>query len=647
MMTCKECDVSVHRECYGMPTYMKNSFTCWACQAVGGLFQVDGRLKNGKRLEITQVERPMHCDLCSINDGFHAMHPIYDTDGRTGRQIFLIDQFGPRLAWAHSLCAFVLSSKGFLYGCDPGGDFFQDSDDDEEDEDDDGSLNPELTARNTNHDDYEDDTKPVHHFVYYKKRKGKEHNVWTKAIELQQHGVTCTICGKSDKPEQILRIPIQCCANDPDEYKEFKKKHETGEPCTVGLHVGCARWGGMNKNNVQRVYFFPGNADMDEVKGVLCTLHGEDLDTKCIKKKERAAAAQNATNIAMQIDMLATDTKLAPAPAKKVKKIRELDMSVLPSLAKKIPMKKSRIKPSKPKAAAKTLPAVSVVLKPAERKQKWFDKLNKASAVSVSQVERPLLKRHRKELASEKSIVTKSTVNRLSEDLIQHTKHLEIKQRKQVLVERKKFWKRQLSELTTEDFKSLWTEGKAILADAILHEDNDADGNGKPSASKKQVSASVAQPLQAAAVQENLHTLITGKSSKRPPPRPKMVDLTADSDASHNGDQLEAAKKDDAVVRKNNQSEELAGVSDSKKMRSEDLARASDSISPDSNPTPEGQTIQEMEADDDWLDGPSSDPTDEEEDIETPNRWSYLCIGPNFRNEQYKFGEWDSMEIVL
>jgi hypothetical protein len=29
-----------------------------------------------------------------------------------------------------------------------------------------------------------------------------------------------------------------------------------------------------------------------------------------------------------------------------------------------------------------------------------------------------------------------------------------------------------------------------------------------------------------------------------------------------------------------------------------------------------------------------------------PNRWAHLCVGPNYRNEQFKFGEWDVLEIV-
>ena len=90
----------MHKECYGWGDYDKDSFRCLACDAVGKRFQVDGKYKDGTRMTLEQKERPKHCELCSIDTGIHAMHPLFDNHGQKGRQIMMVDQRSrePRLA---------------------------------------------------------------------------------------------------------------------------------------------------------------------------------------------------------------------------------------------------------------------------------------------------------------------------------------------------------------------------------------------------------------------------------------------------------------------------------------------------------------------------------------------------------------------
>jgi hypothetical protein len=56
------------------------------------------------------------------------------------------------------------------------------------------------------------------------------------------------------------------------------------ETCASAIHVGCARWGGNNKHNVQRLYYYPGDEDRDAVGCIYCTVHGEDVDVKYQKR---------------------------------------------------------------------------------------------------------------------------------------------------------------------------------------------------------------------------------------------------------------------------------------------------------------------------------------------------------------------------
>lgn len=76
-----------------------------------------------QRLSIKQVERPSECVLCSVKTGVHAMHPLYDQSGTSGRQLVLpasgvgFMRKERRLAWVHTLCAMVSTSSSTLIFC--------------------------------------------------------------------------------------------------------------------------------------------------------------------------------------------------------------------------------------------------------------------------------------------------------------------------------------------------------------------------------------------------------------------------------------------------------------------------------------------------------------------------------------------------
>ena len=373
LLTCLHCNVHVHGDCYGIPTYKEKDFVCWACQAVGEYIPIEGDTEPGQDglRCLKQTERPWICELCHHNppidttassnggngDGSdkpptsvqipRAMHPLYDTHGLRARQKVVegvTDQVSQkagqtpkskkRLAWAHSLCAFMLTKHNMLYGTQANG---TTHDGVEEDDVDERPLNPYLQKVDQLIQDDADygAAAPLHHFVYpsrrnttqlsqpsqsstassgdkdnvrtrsgtgtnSKTRKGRQKLATIKAIQLIEEFQiqSCCICKpESEKGNEAvsvgiggrLQIPVQCSANDPDEYHEYKFTHRAtlrdDEVCTVPLHVGCARWGssisGVSAPKT-RVLFFPGNKVYGEpVKMAYCSLHAKDI------KKER------------------------------------------------------------------------------------------------------------------------------------------------------------------------------------------------------------------------------------------------------------------------------------------------------------------------------------------------------------------------
>eukprot|EP00980_Cylindrotheca_fusiformis_P002103 scaffold473_cov132-Cylindrotheca_fusiformis.AAC.8 len=299
---CTECQVSVHKKCYGMDSYQKNNFICWACRAVGQSFQVEARDHNGRRREVLQSSRPTSCVLCSISDGTHAMHPLYDAPGRKGRQMNYLDESTNtiQLAWVHTICGFFFTGRGFLYGCSRDGnyDYFEDSESthSDADDDDDRSLNPELLDESQENDDF-GEYAPVHHFVYRSALSASDEDQIVDRKRHHMKQLKCYVCGSDDTPKDVLRMCLQCNANDDDEWIEFRGRHPSladCESCTTALHVGCARWGGNNKHNVKRVYYFPGSDDMDSVLSLFCNAHAEDVDQKYQKRLKAKQTAEPA-----------------------------------------------------------------------------------------------------------------------------------------------------------------------------------------------------------------------------------------------------------------------------------------------------------------------------------------------------------------
>lgn len=259
LLECKDCKVNVHDLCYGTNDKMRNkpnpNFRCWACQAVGHTYKVRERDPfSGEHLAVEQKERPRECCLCSVDDGNHALHPMYDAHGKKGRQILLPAEGKKprRLAWAHTLCALTVSQSnettGAIFGCAPDG--FYDDDDEE------ASIlsNAELN------EDLDIDGRPsgLHHFVYWGYLhlfSGNEPDAWAKSMIRAKKSLRCQMCGKNDKQmvtlpggQQVfksLRVPVQCSANNGNENILFKKHHKmpADETCTIPMHVGCALWG--------------------------------------------------------------------------------------------------------------------------------------------------------------------------------------------------------------------------------------------------------------------------------------------------------------------------------------------------------------------------------------------------------------------
>jgi hypothetical protein len=199
---CCKCGVGVHTECYGIGVEgngedAPTSFECWACQSVGKRFQINDRdPTTGQRVRVLQTERPTSCELCSVRGGIHAMHPLFDNHGMSGRQMKSkqddVNNNNPvvKLAWVHTLCAVVLASKAsVVYGCLRDGYYETDGTDD--DYLDDRSANSELEEIE---DETESGVNTVHHYVYCLPRGGKQ-NPWTKYITKNQNSLKCFLCG--------------------------------------------------------------------------------------------------------------------------------------------------------------------------------------------------------------------------------------------------------------------------------------------------------------------------------------------------------------------------------------------------------------------------------------------------------------------
>jgi len=257
LLKCKSCGVTVHDVCYlGHPLNdTDGSWECYLCAEVD---------KNERSLRIK-------CVLCSVNDGLHAMHPLYDNHGKEGK----------RIGWVHTICAAFVGTysitKGTVYACNKDGKY--------------GGEDDDLS------DSEEEFDKSTHHYVIC--NSGGD-DLWSKRI-MECRKLICNFCGLSD--EHVLRIPVQCSAGDRDEIPELKRKYYSSlsrkhsdmiSSCSVPMHVGCARWN--NKSLYKQVFYFPGaDKASDKTCGyqepkcfVYCNNHA-----KLIKQSKRKVTTSN------------------------------------------------------------------------------------------------------------------------------------------------------------------------------------------------------------------------------------------------------------------------------------------------------------------------------------------------------------------
>jgi hypothetical protein len=129
-----------------------------------------------------------------------------------------------------------------------------------------------------------------------------------------------------------------------------------------------------------------------------------------------------------------------------------------------------------------------VAQQPKKKKKSLHESLDKDNAVSISLVARPTLKMNRTELASKKSVVTDAIITSVSHDLDEKVACIQdVVRRKTALKERKKYWKRNLSELATDHFAELWKEAVEKLSEVITRRQDSVVAQ-KPAASSKTAS---------------------------------------------------------------------------------------------------------------------------------------------------------------
>jgi hypothetical protein len=437
LLTCPDCGVAFHCECYGVDTdssvqVHNQAYPCGACRAVGETFT--GRDHTGREHVIQQTERPTECCLCSVDEGIalpHPMHPLYDNHGESGKQIALPPDKKTRkpfrLAWVHTLCAMSISSHsstgGCVYGCDANGkykDAAKQKDIDIAIDDD----NPDASKKD----------QTVHHFVFcrHKEKRNDAESRWAQTIRERQE-LKCTLCGANDRNDGAnvsYRIPVQCSANDPAEFKEFKGAHDAlrGGRCFVPVHVGCAQW---HKNDageypsVTRVYFFPGKARTSElytqpVINIFCDLHARDLQ---IGKKTESTIVRHP----------GTGKVLAQAKGVKDKEIRKPPEKVAARAANTKPPPSVQMKVAAKGTAERKMPAIKKVAN-----KRIGDRTDQHALA-------PEANQHDTELC-----------RKMVQDLVQNYRPLKNnKQRNRVRVARECYWKRQ-SNMSSEEFREIW-----------------------------------------------------------------------------------------------------------------------------------------------------------------------------------------------
>eukprot|EP00557_Chaetoceros_sp_GSL56_P006897 CAMPEP_0176498442 /NCGR_PEP_ID=MMETSP0200_2-20121128/12321_1 /TAXON_ID=947934 /ORGANISM="Chaetoceros sp., Strain GSL56" /LENGTH=902 /DNA_ID=CAMNT_0017896645 /DNA_START=142 /DNA_END=2847 /DNA_ORIENTATION=+ len=241
LQKCCVCGVMVHEDCYGLHNEQTGErYPNWKCHACASVGKVVKLIKHDGEKKVIRIKtRAMHCCLCPISTGMHAMTPLYDTYGPKGQPIpAKAKNEVEGILWVHTLCALVIGSSvgtlGMVYGCYEDGLHIggeEESDYDEEVESLDKICSFDL-------DYYKKDGEPLllallHHFVME-----NECAVQLKRMD-EFRMLKCIFCKHADQKSR--RIPMQCAYDD----------------CELALHVGCGHWG----KEKSRIEFFPGTID--------------------------------------------------------------------------------------------------------------------------------------------------------------------------------------------------------------------------------------------------------------------------------------------------------------------------------------------------------------------------------------------------
>ena len=399
--------------------------------------------------EIEQKERPVECALCSVNHGIHAMYPLFDYHGPGGRQICSKIKNGERtLVWAHALCALYLASHGYLYACYKDGDYMGMEDD--KDNTDSRPPNPELEVTEEFVRMY--GTSAMPHFRYYMtppiaELDPRKLDPYTKAVLAQQNQVKCIECGLPDNSKKSMRIPLQCVANDDDEFDDFKIRHSARgndvTPCTQALHVGCARWGNPS-SKVRQCFYFHGDAGESlNVLCIYCKKHSEQVNEKCFRVDKKDTAFSDRKR-AWEKDRSVEIQQRTVRPHKVTKQV---------SSSVKDPRSDGIEKVSQ-----NSVTKENTVLR--KRKTKEIEQSkepDRPRAAATNAVKQPTLAKRHRQIASEKSSVSEEDANIIFDDLLRHQD--EIARNPTIMKGRKRFWKHKFSEASTMDFDDIW--GKA------------------------------------------------------------------------------------------------------------------------------------------------------------------------------------------
>lgn len=159
----------------------------------------------------------------------------------------------------------------------------------------------------------------------------------SKKIIKEFRELKCTICNSNDK--HSFRIPVQCCAGDKQEFREFKRCHKTNKSgkvaaCSLAIHVGCARWASKNYASVKdkslrMCYYYPGQKAgfegddryQNPVCDAFCRVHAREIAEnlhKVVKNMDEASSEEEPES---------PQTKEANAIAEKKKKNKFLEDS--------------------------------------------------------------------------------------------------------------------------------------------------------------------------------------------------------------------------------------------------------------------------------------------------------------------------------